>query len=140
MSTKISKGELSSRGDNWCRYRTPFTKDEFPVCKAGINYHQFMPMSPDMPCLGKTESARARCTRYSARTAEELAERERRIQERFDNICKARNAIVKNISETGRRADHIECPVCGGVIGYRQASNGHIHAGCSNKECVRWME
>lgn len=34
------------------------------------------------------------------------------------------------------------CPVCkDGTLRYsRAAYNGHVHACCSNPECVRWME
>jgi hypothetical protein len=34
------------------------------------------------------------------------------------------------------------CPVCkSGTLRYsRSGYNGHVHAACSNCECVRWME
>lgn len=36
----------------------------------------------------------------------------------------------------------IDCPVCeAGKLSYRRAAyNGHIHAKCSTKDCVAWME
>lgn len=36
----------------------------------------------------------------------------------------------------------IECPVCKeGKLRYaRAAYNGHVHAACTNKKCVAWME
>jgi hypothetical protein len=39
-------------------------------------------------------------------------------------------------------AGEMKCPVCKvGTLRYsRAAYNGHVHAACSNCECVRWME
>jgi hypothetical protein len=36
----------------------------------------------------------------------------------------------------------IKCPICNlGELRYSRASyNGHVHARCSNKTCVSWME
>lgn len=36
----------------------------------------------------------------------------------------------------------MDCPVCRtGKLRYsRSARNGHVHAGCTTTDCVRWME
>jgi len=36
----------------------------------------------------------------------------------------------------------LDCPVCKtGKLRYSRSSyNGHIHAACNTKDCVRWME
>jgi hypothetical protein len=36
----------------------------------------------------------------------------------------------------------MQCPICKvGKLRYsRNSYNGHVHAACSTKECVRWME
>lgn len=39
-------------------------------------------------------------------------------------------------------AGEMTCPVCKtGTLRYsRAAYNGHVHANCTNPDCVRWME
>ena len=36
----------------------------------------------------------------------------------------------------------VDCPVCkkGKLLYSRAEYNGHVHAACSNADCVRWME
>lgn len=35
----------------------------------------------------------------------------------------------------------IECPVCKGTLRYSIArANGHIHAACQTKDCLRWIQ
>lgn len=130
---------LQARGDTWCRHRTPFDKTKYPVCQIGVDYHQFS--FDDCPCLGESERARVRCPSYSAMTPEELAAREAELLARFERIGTIRMAIVKQIKTTSVRGGHMPCPCCKtGIVGYSQASNGHIHARCSTVNCASWME
>jgi hypothetical protein len=63
----------------------------------------------------------------------------------FDHINIARKAIT-DIHGTEKPecnvAGDIQCPVCTtGKLHYRISNyNGHIHAQCDTKGCVRWME
>ncbi len=131
---------LKVRG-SWCRHRTPFDASQYPVCKVGIDYHKFPKPHNQMPCLGETEAARAGCPQYSGYTDEELADREKDLDERFDRIALIRSAIIAQIKATSVRGGHIPCPACKtGTVGYSQASNGHVHARCSTDKCAAWME
>lgn len=71
------------------------------------------------------------------------------------NILKARTEIIADLTkrfaegETNVAKEHgvihgagsIDCPVCEkGTLRYSRASNGHVHALCTNADCVRWME
>lgn len=132
---------LKTSGTGWCRHRTAFDKDKYPVCKAGVNYHEFGGTFRDMPCLGENAKARARCPQFSGWTPEEIEAREKRFAERFERIGIIREAITTAVKVTGVRAGQMPCPACKtGTVAYAQASNGHVHAKCSTKDCAAWME
>lgn len=131
-----------SSGDKWCKHRTPFT-DDHKTCKVGVDFHQFMGKGNIrlMPCLGECAEAIAICPQFQAYTEKELAEKHRLQNERFDRIGKIRGAIVASIKTTGKSSGSIPCPCCnGGSVSFAQASNGHVHAGCSTPGCAAWME
>lgn len=131
--------ERKSRGDDWCRHRTPFDKQEHPVCKVGVDYHRFD--RNNMPCLGESEAAKAGCPKYLAYTPQELADREARMNKRINDTLLARIAISKHIDESGKPAGVMECPVCSGKLHYSKSDyNGHIHGKCETAECLSWME
>lgn len=137
------KGEkmMNVKRDTWCRHRTAFDKEQFPVCKVGVDYHQFPRPMDAMPCIGKNAAARALCPQYSGWTDEEITARDKDRHESFERIIKTRNAIVANIESTGNSTGSIQCPCCSdGCVRYSRASNGHVHAGCTTEGCVRWME
>lgn len=122
--------------DKWCRHRTPFGSDH-PVCKVGVDYHQYMGDYKNMPCLGENADARARCPQYSGYTDEEIAAHETEMNARFERLGIIRKAII----ETGLRSGVIDCPACKtGKVGFSKASNGHVHARCSTEGCASWME
>ena len=59
----------------------------------------------------------------------------------IERIGKARSAIIKHCQNQRGVAGKLKCPVCEtGTLQYSRASNGHVHAGCSTKGCVNWME
>lgn len=60
----------------------------------------------------------------------------------FDNIMKARAAIVKHAEGKRGVSGQIDCPICKtGKLQYIIAgNNGHIHARCTTDKCVDWME
>jgi hypothetical protein len=59
-------------------------------------------------------------------------------KERLVQIGVARQAIL----DTGHGAGEIACPVCNsGRLRFSVArSNGHVHASCTTRLCVSWME
>lgn len=132
--------EYAVKRDNWCRHRTPFT-DEHKTCKAGVDFHQFTGPMATMPCLGETPEAKARCPQYSAWTQEEIDAREKRFEEGMGRMAIIRHAIVESVKATKNRSGAIPCPACkAGTVHFSQAINGHIHAGCTTKDCASWME
>jgi ssDNA-binding Zn-finger/Zn-ribbon topoisomerase 1 len=64
------------------------------------------------------------------------------LSERIQNMLVARKAITDKVGKQRGIVGEIECPVCDqGKLRYSVArSNGHIHAACTNPDCVRWME
>lgn len=58
--------------------------------------------------------------------------------ERLEQIGICRAAII----ETGKSSGEIDCPACGkGKLRFSVArSNGHVHACCTTRLCMQWME
>ena len=73
-------------------------------------------------------------------TQEEIEAEEADFNRAFENVAKARDAIVAKHGKARGLASQMPCPVCSvGVLGYLIAgSNGHIRAACCTDEaCVR---
>lgn len=132
----------------WCKhYRGMSGKD---VCEAGVefkslpNYGERAFMA-SCPCFGPLHRG---CEKAEYPTAEELVAQEAEDEKRFQAIGKARVAIVDCLGGPWKRGmpgavGAVDCPVCGGegTLEFSRAGyNGHIHAGCSTADCVRWME
>ena len=134
---------MGTSGDKWCKHRTPLSR-EVKECKVGVDFHQFeIPGGWDMmPCLGQSPEAIARCPKYCGHTAEELAEQERDMEERWARMGTIRKAIVAHIDATNEWSGSIPCPACeSGTVRYSRAHyNKHIHASCSTPNCASWME
>lgn len=127
--------------DNWCRHRTAFDRDKFPVCKVGVDYHQFDGPFNTKPCLGESAEAKARCSQYSGWTAEEIAEREREVEASMNRIRAAITAIREAVGGKRGLGGSIPCPTCSKPLHYSIARlNGHIHARCETPQCVSFME
>lgn len=132
---------MKRNSDTWCVHRTPFDEKKHPVCKVGINYHEFPSQYNKMPCLGETEEARKLCPKYLALTARQLEEKEKETNARFQRIGTIRQKIVETVKATKVRHGTMKCPCCPlRVVSYYQASNGHVHAACSTVNCASWME
>ena len=122
---------------------------EHPTCNAGVAYESLKGIPfKERPCFmrfGKTFSG---CNKMDMPTPEEIANEEREIEARIENIGKARQAIVAHLGGPWKRgmpsaADVIDCPACGQAkaLQFRRAGyNGHIHARCTTEGCVSWME
>lgn len=132
-------------------------------CKAGVNYKELAgePMQGyvlRLPChsseyrsggepLPRDEANVKACDKRQEPTAEEVAQDERQVAERFERFGKIREAIVAYLGGPWKkgmpgRAGSISCPCCnGGCVNFSRAGyNGHIHAACSTPGCASWME
>jgi hypothetical protein len=71
-------------------------------------------------------------------TPEERAKLRAEWKKRLVQIGVARQAIL----DTKQGAGEIECPVCkSGRLRFSVArSNGHVHAKCTTRLCMSWME
>ena len=129
-------------------YRGMHEKDE---CEAGVafvtlDHYGTKQFRESCPCFGAKQSGTCESKVYP--TAEEMAEDDRQMAERFANIVKAREAIVADCGGPWKRgmggsSGMIDCPVCEGVetLQYSRAGyNGHVHARCTTEDCVSWME
>lgn len=124
---------------------------KFDTCVAGVRYDSFgqMPFN-QRPCFRKdaSEPVRCGCDLVQFPTAEEVAEADAWIEERFARTGKAREAIVEFCGGPWKRGDGgmsgtIDCPCCGAkdsLAFSRSGYNGHIHAACKTDDCVNWME
>ncbi len=120
------------------------------ACKAGVNYDTMKGVPFDQrPCFAKHgKPAPGGCDLAAFPTAEELAARDKMIEQMFAAADKARTAIVESLGGPWKQgapgaSGRIDCPVCGGKksLRFSRASvNGHIHAGCTTEGCVQWME
>lgn len=122
---------------------------EHKSCKAGVEYDSLKGMSFETrPCFAEEGDVAPRpgCALAVLPTLEEQAERERYFAVRFENIGKARQAIVAACGGPWKKGKPsilgaIACPMCNGHLDYSRAGyNGHIHAKCKTKGCVSWME
>jgi hypothetical protein len=71
-------------------------------------------------------------------TKEERDELRSKFSERLDELGKARARIIA----TGLAGGEIDCDYCKtGKLRFSVArSNGHVHAHCSTRLCLSWME
>lgn len=121
-----------------CRH---FTGIQHDTCRVGVRYLSVRDTSgPGMakwPCLG--EDCVTRCDKKVNRTPEEVDAEDRAIAEALAHTATARMAIIATKQSRGA----IDCPKCGGKGALRfsvSSYNGHVHAGCTTKDCLAWME
>lgn len=68
---------------------------------------------------------------------------ERYIDDFMTFVSTARGRILEIAQETNASSGAIDCPKCGTVNALRWTRarcNGHVHAQCSTKDCLGWME
>lgn len=57
------------------------------------------------------------------------------------DVVAAMGTIAREHKATGAWSGSIVCPRCGGGLQWVKAKvNGHVHAACATKECIRWMQ
>lgn len=138
---------MSTR-NNWCiHYCGMIGRGAKTIthCEAGVKYlsvrDDTKPGRSGFPCFSDNGISE-RCEKCQYPTEEEIAEENAATEKSIACINKARAGIVK--ATVGKRgvSGEIECPAClNGRLRYSVSGhNGHIHASCSNQECVRWME
>ncbi len=121
------------------------------TCSAGVAYETLKPLPFNRwPCFAHVGDTvpRPGCALVVLPTLEEQEAEERETRERFENIGKAREAIVEACGGPWKKGmggmrGRIDCPVCGkpGTLGFTRAGyNGHVHAHCDIVGCVSWME
>lgn len=114
------------------------------TCELGIAYDSIPKTSNSCPCWSSEHADK--CDKSEYLSKEEAEAEDRKLEERFAKIGQARGAIVAACGGPWKRGTPasnglIVCPCCGGKLSFsRSGYNGHIHAACSTKECVRWME
>lgn len=133
--------------DTWCRHRTAFDREKFPVCKDGVNYHEFRETLPgltwlhSMPCLGESPEAIARCPKYSGYTDAEIEQRERDVEASMNRVGAALKAIREHTKGKRGLQGQISCPSCSKTLHFSVAAyNGHVHAKCETQGCVSFMQ
>lgn len=126
------------------------------TCEAGIAYEAieghgqpgFMDKCPCFWRRGNGAPQPTTCASASYPTDAEIAADEAESRKRWDNIGKAREAIVAHLGGPWKRGTKgaggvIDCPVCAAkqALHFSRAGyNGHIHAKCDTADCVSWME
>ena len=58
----------------------------------------------------------------------------------FERLFNASEEARKEIIESGLTEGSIQCPICGLQLDFVVNSNGHVHAACKDRKCLRWME
>jgi hypothetical protein len=123
------------------------------LCKADVNLRELIG-GPDLgwarriPCLVMdsvecTVSCDKRVfpTREQAEAEEIEHEREaKEMLKAFDIAHEHASSLGLGLGKGGRGS--LPCPKgCGGMLQYSVASvNGHMHARCTTKDCLSWME
>lgn len=113
------------------------------VCKAGVVYDSFE-RGKSLPCILKMQHLGEQnvCAKYEKPTAESLAKEDRAWDKMYGDMMKARKAITDLAGKRRGVLGKLPCPVCAsGNLSYSISGyNGHIHATCSTRDCVAWME
>lgn len=145
------QAELQRRADKRASKCRHFNGTVNAKCKVGIEYVSVRVERPGekpptaLPCYGVGfENKCDSCVKPTAEEAmaEVLAD-EAIWQKRIVGIKAAHEHAKASGLRKGRGGTGtLPCPVCGtGTIGYAVSSyNGHMHAGCTTKDCVAWVE
>lgn len=92
------------------------------------------------PCINGNKETK--CADFSCRTDEEIAQREREINEAFEQVM-ADMPIIANIKHSCKPGEQgtRECHRCGGQLWFARAiTNGHLRIKCSTDGCLTMME
>lgn len=122
-------------------------------CKAGVNIRALvggcdLGWAVRIPCLGMdVANCIVTCDKRTFPTREEAMHSILEEEARFDKTLKVVKSAHQHAKDAGLGRGNggrgeMSCPAeCGGTLRYSVAGvNGHIHASCSTKGCVAWME
>ena len=135
---------IIARAMNSCKH---FNGIHNKQCQAGIQYKEDYSMR--IPCIpSKTDKRQAwECSLYCVSTREEAEAEADKYERAYNTTIVARSAAKEHAKILGLKRGNggvgqLKCPCCeDGFINYSVASfNGHMHARCSTKDCVFWME
>lgn len=123
------------------------------TCKVDINLRQLVGgddfgWARRIPCLkSDAEQCVVTCEKREFMNREQAEAEVKRDDERMRKAMIGISAAHHDAKQKGivkgvGGAREIPCPVeCGGTLRYRVASiNGHMHAACTTKGCLQWME
>lgn len=140
---KPLRASFVKRHMNRCAH---FTGIQHGTCAAGISYASMREAKTEttpfrFACF-QDEAQGLVCDAARWPTREEAEARERHVHERYQQINNARKAIIAHAGGKRGVRSQLPCPICKtGTLHYSIAGlNGHVHAGCTTKECVSWME
>lgn len=138
-----------------------FNGIQHDCCEAGVNYRELAGIETGMalviPCLPEKNYETKRreemhetvreCSKLQRTTHEEAVAEAIESIERSTKVMRVMVAAHDHAKTQGLTKDHggsssLPCPTgCGGTLQYSVASyNGHMHARCTTKDCVSWME
>lgn len=143
-------GQLKMATINKCRHYSGCINEK---CDAGVVYDEVKeapslgkPMR--LPCFveGRFSGPDLPCVSRSIPNEEEaLAIATERCDKAYRNaeaVGKAKeDALAKGFKKGSAGRGEVPCIICNGKIRYTVAGlNGHMHAHCTTKGCVSWME
>jgi hypothetical protein len=108
-------------------------------CKAGLEYPR-----GGLPCIPPFREGQVRpvCPKFKPTGMEAVLAEDVEDEKFIRKINTARKAIIDHAQGKRDVRGFLDCPIClTGRLHYSIAgSNGHVHAECTTRSCVRWME
>lgn len=120
---------------NRCIHYTGAFENEY--CALGVPYQIVTDRSQKpwrMFC--SNPDTNAHCDKKELPTEADYEAHVRATAESLKRYAKIRAAIL----ETGQTFGRIDCPCCGGRVGFSIAGNGHVAAACATPGCAKWVE
>jgi len=129
-----------------CRYWTGkcLTIAGNQPCKAGIDIRKIVGGKTKgwvgrVPCF-KENKSKIKCASYNEKTEAEIHAQYQKMEKQTKELI-ACTHIFADLKNRTAQDGTIPCPVCGGDLHYSiSETNGHMHAKCSNDDCVNFME
>lgn len=156
----ITKQRTGSTWNGWCVNYSGFMDRlmEKTHCDAGVEYesvkkpieftysygkdfHKYK-SNAAYPCFKDEHGLTNGCNKCRFPSSDEIKAHDEETTGHITKMLKARAAIIAEIKDKRGVSGVMDCPCCdGGKLSYSRAScNGHVHARCSTKDCVAWME
>lgn len=127
--------------EKYAKKCTHFTGMQHDKCDAGVVYKTITEGRKfnEFPCFGECPQL---CDKFQAIGVEAAKVYFEETDKQFVAVDTAYRAIMAKEGKNRRVRGAIDCPVCKAAtaLAYTIASNGHVHAACSTKDCVRWMQ